>query len=356
MTTLNFERCNLFLVEDNQYIRSVLENLLRHLNFKNITAIENGAEAIDHFKTFESPKQNSTNRTIDLVISDLVMSPVNGLLFLRWIRTASQSPNRFMPFIMLSGAADNEYVHAARDLGVTEFLAKPFSAQSVSSRILEVINFPRQFVTTQSYFGPDRRRHLGAVTTKERRITKEKDVAIVYSASKVVKPSTPSEVWYFRLPNNLKGKVGGLGPSGPCELPLELLEEAEKQLQRDALDFTLWAQDYLKKLSFLCENALEGGVSRRDSFEEINLLAHELRGQGGTFGYPLITTFGKMLYDVTGKYSRQDDPAVELVQAHIDAMRAVLNDKVSGDGGEIGRDLLHTLEGAVDKLFRSDQN
>ncbi len=150
MASLNFERCNLYLVEDNRYIRNVLDNLLRYLSFKNITVASNGAEAIDYFKTRGSARGISSTHAIDLVISDLVMSPVDGLLLLRWLRSAKESPNRFMPFIMLSGAADNEYVHAARDLGTTEFLAKPFSADSVSKRILEVINYPRQFVTTQS--------------------------------------------------------------------------------------------------------------------------------------------------------------------------------------------------------------
>lgn len=353
MATVNFERCNLLLVEDNRYVCNVLDNLLRHLGFKNIAVAENGADAIDYFKAVGATRGNPRGHTIDLVISDLVMSPINGLLLLRWLRTSAESPNRFMPFIMLSGAADNEYVHAARDLGVTEFLAKPFSAESVSTRILEIVNFPRQFITTQSYFGPDRRRLGGVAPEKERRVKEERDVTIVYSPDKVVKPEVASDVWCFRLPNHLKDKVAGIGASGPCDLPLEFLQEAEQQLQRDALDFTQWAHDYLKQLSLLCDKALGGVGSRNEVFGEINLLAHELRGQGGTFGYPLITTFAKMLYEATGNKCRQDDNAVELVKAHIDAMRAVLRDKVSGDGGSIGRELQHSLEAVVAKLTRS---
>jgi DNA-binding response OmpR family regulator len=94
----------------------------------------------------------------DIIVSDLVMSPINGLLFLRWMRTSKDSPNKMIPFIMLSGAADEGYVHSARDLGATEFLAKPFSATSVYVHLLKVIEQPRQFVTTTKYFGPDRRR------------------------------------------------------------------------------------------------------------------------------------------------------------------------------------------------------
>lgn len=354
VSTLDFERCNLFLAEDNRYIRNVLDNLLRHLSFKNITVAKDGAEAIDYFKIQGSAGHLSKSHAVDLVISDLVMSPVNGLLLLRWLRTAKESPNRFIPFIMLSGAADNEYVHAARDLGVTEFLAKPFSAETVSKKILEVINYPRQFVTTENYFGPDRRRQQMHAPPKERRIKDENDVTVVYSADKVVKPEHPTDVWYFRLPNYLKEKAGGMGMSSPGELPMNFLEEAEEQLQRDALDFTEWAHDYLKRLSRLCSRALKKEEGRRKYFEEINVLAHELRGQGGTFGYPLITTFGKMLYDTTGTRCREDDNAVEIVKAHIDAMRAVLRDKVSGDGGQIGRELLASLEAGVKRLTMTE--
>jgi len=349
LAVYNFERLKLLLVEDNKYIRDVLDNLLRHLSFSSIAVAENGADAIEYMKTIGSTVGVGGGHAVDLVISDLVMSPVNGLLFLRWLRTAKESPNRFMPFIMLSGAADTEYVAASRDLGTTEFLAKPFSGHSVSKRILEVIDYPRQFVATENYFGPDRRRRKGTAPGDERRVKEESGVNVVYSSSKVNRPKGPSDVWYFRLPNLLRDKAGGLGMSGPGELPLDILEEAEEQLQRAALDFTEWAHDYLAELAALCEQALREATARRPYFDKINLLAHELRGQGGTFGYPLISIFGKMLYESTGANSAEDDNSVEIVKAHIDAMRAVLREKVSGDGGDVGRELQASLQAAIEK-------
>ncbi len=349
MAVYNLERLSIFLVEDNRYIRNILENMLGRLRFGRVMTASDGAETIDFLKTMHSDPQMSGGLGLDIVISDLVMSPVNGLLLLRWLRTAKESPNRFVPFIMLSGAADHEYVKAARDLGATEFLAKPFSADSISKHLLEVIDFPRQFVVSQRYFGPDRRRKNVGPDDEERRLADDKDVTIVYSPDKVVKPKAPTDVWYFRLPNSLKEKAGGMGDAGPGELPTELLEEAEEQLERSALDFTEWALGYLAQLSDLCTKALMSPMARRKSFEEINLLAHELRGQGGTFGYPLISIFGKMLYECTGLNCKADDNAVEIVKAHIDAMRAVLRDKVAGDGGEVGRALLAGLKQAIEK-------
>lgn len=65
---------------------------------------------------------------------------------------------------------------------------------------------------------------------------KEQDITIVYSADKVVKPKEATDVWYFRLPNALKDKAGGMGTGGPGALPTALLEEAEEQLGRAAID------------------------------------------------------------------------------------------------------------------------
>ena len=120
-------------------------------------------------------------------------------------------------------------------------------------------------------------------------------------------------------------------------------------MERAALDFTEWAQGYLKTLSELCEEAPKAEIEsgRGKYFLEINLLALELRGQGGTFGYPLISTFGKMLYDATIEGCREDDNAVKIVQAYVDSMRAVLREKVEGDGGKIGRALLAGLKKAI---------
>jgi CheY-like chemotaxis protein len=336
VASYNLSRCNILLVEDNVFVRNTFEDMLRHFEFDKIATAENGEDAIDYLKLMKSVD----NPGPDIIISDLVMAPINGLLLTRWVRSTKECPNRMVPFILISGAADREYVHSARDLGVTEFIAKPFSVTFVYERLLEVIDYPRQFVTTQKYFGPDRRRRKEpSPGDTERREKDEKDVTIVYSADKVVKPKTPSDVWYWRLPNSLRERVasGMFGAEEKGEVPSDLLEQAEEQLERAALDFTKWAADYLAKLSDLCTEALMEPGGRSRHFGEIHTLALELRGQGGTFGYSLITTFGKMLFDVTGEGCSESDSAVEIVKCHVDSMRAVIREGVTGDGGEIGQ-------------------
>ena len=348
MAQYKFDRVSLMVCEDNAFVLRTLEDVLRQFGFERLTLCKNGQEAIEQLKLLKAAK----NPGPDLIIADLVMAPINGLLLCRWCRSAKETPNRMVPFIMLSGAADQDYVGSARDLGATEFLAKPFSGGTVYRKILEVIDFPRQFVMTQNYFGPDRRRKKEPPPgDQERREKKEEDCTVVYSAEKMVKPKLESDVFLFKPTNYLREKCAGgrINPMERGEVPMALIEQAEKKLERAALDFTKWAQDYLAKLSDLCTQALLEPGRRTQQFTEINQVALELRGQGGTFGYPLISTFGKMLFDSTREGCREDDAQVEIVKAHVDAMRAVLREKIAGDGGEIGKELIKALREGIEK-------
>ena len=345
MSVYNLERLTVLLVDDNRFVLKILQDVLKILGVGQVLTAENGVEAIELLTNYGS----DTGQTVDLVISDLIMAPINGLLLLKWVRQGKDSPNRFLPFIMMSGAADAESVEQARDAGASEFLAKPFSAKSVCERVLEVIDYPRQFVATRDYFGPDRHRRHDVIEHKDRRCPAELRATIVYSANKVHRPKG-ADIYLFRLPNSLKEKVGGLGNNQPGELPTRHLQAADEQLKRKALEFHDWAAGYLATLSNICNRALKQAEEHRARhFKNINLLAHELRGQGGTFGYPIITRVGEMLYKTTLAPCPTEDRAVKVIKAHVDTMRRVFRDKVTGDGGDIGVELMNELERAIRK-------
>ena len=343
------DRISVMVVEDNEYMLDILYNSMKRLGFTRLQRAKTGKEAVEYLK-LTAKGFSGAIEPIDVVISDFVMSPVSGVHLLQWLRDDKASPNRFMPFIMLSGAADRVNVEAARDHGVSDFMAKPFSVENIYKVLQRIIDTPRQFVTTQNYFGPDRRRSkAGPPKGMERRKPDESHAVIVYSKDKVEKPAAPSDVWLFKLPNYLKQKMGSNAMRQPFVLPDEVLSFAEQELKREADGFLDWAKVYLDRLSREVAQAKQNSGERTANFEEINLIAHELRGQGGTFGYPLITVFGKSLYEVTKPPCRQDDANLEIVKAHIDTMRAVLRDRVEGDGGEIGQALFKVLKMAINK-------
>lgn len=85
------------------------------------------------------------------------------------MRKNPASRNVFVPIIMVTAQSEEWKVMKARDAGVTEFLVKPFTAKAMAKRITMVIEYPRQFVRTDDFFGPDRRRHKVSTYTGEER-------------------------------------------------------------------------------------------------------------------------------------------------------------------------------------------
>jgi len=347
---LGQDRLVIMVVEDNEYMLDIMASSLKRIGFTRVQKAKNGKEAVEYLK-MTGQKFGGAVEPVDVVISDLIMSPVSGIHLLQWLRDDKMSPSRFMPFIMLSGAADRVNVEECRDRGVNDFMAKPFSVENIYKVLQRIIDAPRQFITTQTYFGPDRRRSSKAGPPKgqERRKPDESHGVIVYARDKIEKPKAPSDVWFFKLPNYLKQKMGSNAMRQPFTLPDDVLVSAEQQLKREADGFVDWCRRYLERLSQQVTNAKDNPPERALIFEDINLIAHELRGQGGTFGYPLITVFAKSLYELTKPPCRQDDPFLEIVKAHIDTMRAVIREKIEGDGGDIGQALFKALKLAINK-------
>ncbi|SDE58149.1 response regulator [Rhodospira trueperi] len=148
MQLYSLERLNFLIVDDNKHMRALVKTILHALGSKQVQEAADGADAFKELRHFPA----------DIIICDWNMSPLDGLDFVRLVRTGKDSPNPFVPIIMLTGHTEMHRVVEARDAGVHEFLAKPISAKSLYSRVKAIIDRPRPFVRTKTYFGPDRRR------------------------------------------------------------------------------------------------------------------------------------------------------------------------------------------------------
>ena len=152
------------IVDDQDFIRSLLRHILSVLGCKNISDASNGEIAWDIILT--NPP--------DLLIVDWEMQPMNGIELVKKVRNDPASPDFFMPIIMITAHSERPRIIAARDTGINEFVMKPVSAKTLFSRLNAVIEHPRRFVRTEEYFGPDRRRRRVFVDF-ERRDTKKKE-------------------------------------------------------------------------------------------------------------------------------------------------------------------------------------
>jgi two-component system chemotaxis response regulator CheY len=160
MSRIDFNRLRFVVVDDNAHMRRIVRALLHGFGAREVNEAEDGAAGLEAF----------THNVPDIVITDWAMPIFDGLELTQMIRQPGVNANPFVPIIMLTGHSEKKRVTAARDAGVTEFLAKPLSAKALYERIVSVVLNPRPFVRTKSYFGPDRRRGINpAYNGPERR-------------------------------------------------------------------------------------------------------------------------------------------------------------------------------------------
>ena len=145
---MRLDLLSILIVEDVAPMRQLLMAILSALGVGTILSAASGDEGFDIF----------CNETPDIVITDWHMEPGDGIELTQKIRTSPLSPNKTAPVIMLTGFSALKKIEQSRDAGVTEYLSKPFTAEKLIKRITHVIENPRDFILTASYFGPDRRR------------------------------------------------------------------------------------------------------------------------------------------------------------------------------------------------------
>jgi len=148
MVRINFNRLRFLVIDDNAHMRRILRTLLHGFGARDVYEAEDGAGGLESF----------THYMPDVVLTDWAMPIFDGLELAQMIRQPGANANPYVPIIMLTGHSEKKRVVAARDAGITEFLAKPISAKALYERILNVVANPRPFIKTKTYFGPDRRR------------------------------------------------------------------------------------------------------------------------------------------------------------------------------------------------------
>jgi hypothetical protein len=144
-------------------------------------------------------------------------------------------------------------------------------------------------------------------------------------------------------PNLLKSKVGSGG------FAMGSLEKAAKVIEGLRGEFEEIAKVEVVKL-VAAANALVAQPNDLAKRDVVYKIAHELRGQGGSYGYPLVTRFGDQLCRYLDAAAGLDAKSLVVVKATADAIAIVINSKVSGDGGDTGRNLVEMLDKVLAKI------
>jgi|GEM_PF-1366617 len=152
----------------------------------------------------------------------------------------------------------------------------------------------------------------------------------------------------FTPPNLLRAKVGN--KPGP-DLN-QIVAKAEAALSDLQDDYEVWIRDDLKTLRAAVASLRKEADPA--TLERIKILGHEIKGQGATYGYPLLTTVGHLLYILI---ERDPDVAAQhlnLIDAHVDFMALILSEKIDDQGGLQAQGILAGLQDAAKKAHGAD--
>lgn len=153
------ENIRVLIVDPNAFMRSVIQDALQVFGGRHFAQAGDGADAFRRMQSYVP----------DIILTEWMMAPLDGLELTRLVRTGKDSPNPYVPIIMVTAHAEGRHVLVARDAGINGFVAKPVSPKNLLRHIIEITEYPRPFISTTGYFGPDRRRRSAEYVGLERR-------------------------------------------------------------------------------------------------------------------------------------------------------------------------------------------
>ncbi|WP_374600226.1 Hpt domain-containing protein [Brevundimonas sp.] len=140
-------------------------------------------------------------------------------------------------------------------------------------------------------------------------------------------------------------KVGG----GFGGIDAGAIAKAEEALKAMSAQFGQWLQDEIVKLD-AAQAAIRTQGLTQETAEGLYFRAHDLKGLGSTYQYPIVTRMAGSLCKLLDDPTKRTEAPIVLLDAHIDAIKAVVRDEIQTDEHPVGRELAETLEARVAEL------
>lgn len=158
--------------------------------------------------------------------------------------------------------------------------------------------------------------------------------------------SRQKPVEMFMPPNTLKSKIGGAMPA----LDEEAIKRAEAALDQLSGQFGEWLQSEVELLQE-ARNCLKSGELDAGKVDGFHTRAHDLKGQGTTYRFPLVTALAGSLCKLIEYLPEPNALPLQLVDAHVDAIRAVVRGNIQDPNDPLGVALLKELNVRVSDII-----
>lgn len=322
-----FAKLQVLIADSDPRSSHLVRQILEAFGIRRVALAYTGAEVLEALR----------EQRIDIVITEWNLGDLQGLALVRSIRAARGKDKNLphdMPIIMLSGYAGKQHVEAARDAGITEFVGKPFTAKTLSTRIIDVIDHPRVFVEAPGYKGPSRRRRKAPPEgIQDRRVAPEHGGS---ASALIMKPN-------YTLRNLLDGA------SAAQIITEELVQEAQEVVMKSESDFIKWATQDIEKLQMAFQK-LCAQPNDMKARQDLLASAYAIKSQSGIFGYDLATVVSDLLVNYLAKHEQLTENSLLVVNKHIETMVVVFTQKVKEVDGQLGTALVGSLSKLVEKL------
>ncbi len=145
----------------------------------------------------------------------------------------------------------------------------------------------------------------------------------------------------------LRAKIGSGG------IPAKILEKCLRIFEFNSVDFSPMALEHLKKLETVIEDAKQRKLTRDEATTKMTAIVMELKANAGMFNYPLITRLATIMLGFLESMKDIDDDAIEIVAAHHNTLKAIVQKKMRGHGGSAGDNLEKELKSACARYYNS---
>ncbi len=334
----HLDKIKILLADNDTHIASVTRQNLRAMGFKNIKHVRTAELAIEHLN--EGP--------VDILKTEWTLPKMDGIHLTEFIRRKTNFRTRTVPIIMLTGKGEKPDVLIARDVGITEYVIKPFTSKTLYARIEQLVDNPRPLVFSKSYVGPDRRRKYPPEQLENDRRKTPPTVAKSETDIDITAEAGP----YMVLPDHaLKKTIGIKGPLSTIITPA-VLAKAQQTIDSMSGEGIKWIKDDLDAMQEAVLKSTNEPILAHDILKERAL---SIKSRAGTFGYQIISEITRHLYlFLTSSFTPREREHVSLVRKHIDSIKVILASNLKKPEG-VGKEIVEELHRLIEKYENNTQ-
>lgn len=317
-------KLDILVADGDPFMAETLTATLKGMGFERVSQAQSGEAAEAHLA------KNPT----DLLITEWAMQPVDGLELVGRLRK-KPSAHQTMPIIMLTARSEKKDVEQARDAGITEFLSKPYTAETLFTRLQHVVDAPRSFILSKDYVGPDRRTHTQEWKDDRRRLSPQ----IITSDALAFADDYTNPL--MRLAEfTLKNKMGLSGALETAITP-DILHKAQQDLDGGRERARPWIR---KDLDTLDENYAE--LCKQPSTPAVEALKHatlSIKARAGTFNDMMTSNAAQITYlFLRNQYAMNNKFHNTVLLKHLQVLNAVFMNN-SGASSALAHELIRAL-------------